>query len=174
MRAIYRKIRHARYLSKNTSCALSIHQKECRKSLGCALYIRCALSIEKYGNLYLFMAFRMLFTPMKRLRLCTDWQVQCLAKIVNETLSSLEMVWKILTGVTVVGVRSMYRSKTVVIWRICMESRNMGRENVMAYCRIFHQEALHINVLLQLKGIMENVISTLKYAWDDNINHSNF
>ena len=38
-----------RYLSKNTSCALSIHQKECRKCLGCALYIRCALSIEKYG-----------------------------------------------------------------------------------------------------------------------------
>ena len=31
------------------SCALSIHQKECRKSLGCTLYIRCALSIEKYG-----------------------------------------------------------------------------------------------------------------------------
>jgi hypothetical protein len=29
--------------------ASSIHQKECRKSLGCALYIRCALSIEKYG-----------------------------------------------------------------------------------------------------------------------------
>jgi hypothetical protein len=27
------------------SCALSIHQKECRKSLG------CALSIKKYGNL---------------------------------------------------------------------------------------------------------------------------
>jgi hypothetical protein len=26
-----------------------MHQKECRKSLGCALYIRCALSIEKYG-----------------------------------------------------------------------------------------------------------------------------
>ena len=50
MRVIYRKIRHARYLSKNTSCALSIHKKECRKSLGCALYIRCALSIEKYGN----------------------------------------------------------------------------------------------------------------------------
>jgi hypothetical protein len=25
------------------------NQKECRKSLGCALYIRCALSIEKYG-----------------------------------------------------------------------------------------------------------------------------
>ena len=69
MRVIYRKIRHARYLyikrnvekvwgarytlgarylSKNTSCALSIHQKECRESLGCALYIRCALSIEKY------------------------------------------------------------------------------------------------------------------------------
>ena len=41
MRVIYRK---------NTSCALSIHQKECRKSFGCALYIRCALSIEKYGN----------------------------------------------------------------------------------------------------------------------------
>ena len=36
---------------KNTSCALSIHQKECRKSLGCPLYIRCALSIEKYGSL---------------------------------------------------------------------------------------------------------------------------
>ena len=71
MRVIHRKIRHARYLyikrnvekvwgarytlgarytSKNTSCALSIHQKECRKSLGCALYIRWALSIEKYGN----------------------------------------------------------------------------------------------------------------------------
>ena len=50
MRVIYQKIRHARYLSKNTSCALSIHQKECRKSLGCALYIRCALSIEKYGK----------------------------------------------------------------------------------------------------------------------------
>ena len=49
MRVIYRKIRLARYLSKNTSCALSIHQKECRKRLGCALYIRCALSIEKYG-----------------------------------------------------------------------------------------------------------------------------
>jgi len=32
-------------------CALSIHQKECRKSLGCALYIRCALSIEKYGTI---------------------------------------------------------------------------------------------------------------------------
>ena len=26
------------------SCALSIHQKECQKSLGCALYIRCTLS----------------------------------------------------------------------------------------------------------------------------------
>ena len=72
MRVIYQKIRHARYLyikrnvekvwgarytlgarylSKNTPCTLSIHQKECRKSLGCALYIRCALSIEKYGNL---------------------------------------------------------------------------------------------------------------------------
>jgi len=34
----------------------------------------------------------------------------------------------------------------------------MGRENVMVYCRNFHQEALHINVLLQLTGIMENVI----------------
>jgi hypothetical protein len=33
--------------------ALSIHQKECRKVLGCALYIRCALSIDKYGNLFL-------------------------------------------------------------------------------------------------------------------------
>ena len=32
------------------SCALSIRQKECRKSLGCALYIRCALYIEKYGT----------------------------------------------------------------------------------------------------------------------------
>ena len=72
MRVIYRKIRHvrylyikrnvekvwggrytlgARYISKNTSCALSIHQKECRKSLRCTLYIRCALSIEKYGIL---------------------------------------------------------------------------------------------------------------------------
>jgi len=30
------------------SCALSIHQKECQKSLG------CALSIEKYGNLFFF------------------------------------------------------------------------------------------------------------------------
>ena len=38
MRVIYRKM----------SCALSIHQKECRKSLG------CALSIEKYGS-FLFM-----------------------------------------------------------------------------------------------------------------------
>jgi len=45
MRVIYGKIRHARYLSKNTSCALSIHQKECRKILG------CALSIEKYGGI---------------------------------------------------------------------------------------------------------------------------
>jgi len=33
-----------------TRVALSIHQKECRKSLGCVLYIRCALSIEKCGN----------------------------------------------------------------------------------------------------------------------------
>jgi len=40
----------------------------------------------------------------------------------------------------------------------------MEGENLTAYCRIFHQEALHINVLLQLKGIMENVISTLKYT----------
>jgi len=38
MRVIYRKIRHVLYL---------VHQKECRKSLGCALYIRCALSIQK-------------------------------------------------------------------------------------------------------------------------------
>ena len=53
MHVIYRKIRHARYLSKNTSCALSVHQKECRKSLGCALYIRCALSVEKYGNIHI-------------------------------------------------------------------------------------------------------------------------
>jgi len=44
MRVIYRKICHARYLSENMSCALSIHQKECQKSLG------CALSIEKYGH----------------------------------------------------------------------------------------------------------------------------
>jgi hypothetical protein len=28
-------------------CALSIHQKERRKGLGCALYIRCALSIHQ-------------------------------------------------------------------------------------------------------------------------------
>ena len=35
------------------SCALSIHQKECRKSLGCALYIRCALPTEKYGTSFL-------------------------------------------------------------------------------------------------------------------------
>jgi hypothetical protein len=33
-------------------CALSIHQKECRRSLGCALYVhRCALSTGKYGTL---------------------------------------------------------------------------------------------------------------------------
>ena len=41
MRVIYRKIRHACYL---------YIKKERRKGLGCALYIRCALSIEKYGN----------------------------------------------------------------------------------------------------------------------------
>jgi hypothetical protein len=29
-------------------------QKECQKSLGCALYIRCTLSAEKYGNKFLF------------------------------------------------------------------------------------------------------------------------
>ena len=34
------------------SCALSIHQKECWKNLGCTLYIRCTLSIEKYGIMY--------------------------------------------------------------------------------------------------------------------------
>ena len=43
MRVIYRKICRV----------LSIHQKECRKSFGCALYIRRALSIEKYG-IFLF------------------------------------------------------------------------------------------------------------------------
>jgi hypothetical protein len=32
------------------SYALSIHQKECQKGLGCSLYIRCALSIEIYGT----------------------------------------------------------------------------------------------------------------------------
>jgi hypothetical protein len=37
-------------LRQLASCALSIHQKERRKSLGCSLYIRCTLPIEKYGN----------------------------------------------------------------------------------------------------------------------------
>jgi hypothetical protein len=37
---------HQKECRKSLGCALSIHKKECRKSLGCALYIRCALSIE--------------------------------------------------------------------------------------------------------------------------------
>jgi hypothetical protein len=32
-------------------CALSIHQNECRKSLGCALYIG-ARYLKKYGNYF--------------------------------------------------------------------------------------------------------------------------
>jgi hypothetical protein len=28
-------------------CALSIHQKECQKSLACTLYIKCTLSIHQ-------------------------------------------------------------------------------------------------------------------------------
>lgn len=132
------------------------------------------MTLSTMSNLYLFMAYRMLFTPMKSLILCIDWQVQCLAKIVNGTPSSLEQDWRILTGVTAVGVRSMYRFKSVVVWEMYMESRDMGRENVTAYCRIFYQEALHISVLLKLKGIMENVISTLEYTGNDNINHINF
>jgi hypothetical protein len=55
-----------------------------------------------------------------------------------------------------------------------MEARNMGRKNLTAYCRSFHQEAMHINVLLQLKGIMENVTSTLKCTGHNNMKHSNF
>jgi hypothetical protein len=50
----------------------------------------------------------------------------------------------------------------------------MGRENLTAYCRIFHQEALHISVLLQFKEIMENMISTLKYTGHDSMTNSNF
>ena len=41
MRVIYRKIRHARYL---------YIKRNVEKVWGSALYIRCALSIEKYGN----------------------------------------------------------------------------------------------------------------------------
>ena len=43
MRVIYRKIRHALYL---------YFKRNVEKSLGCALYIRCALSIENYGKLF--------------------------------------------------------------------------------------------------------------------------
>ena len=46
MRVIYRKIRHARYLPKNTSCALSIHQKEFRK-FGGARYTLGARYLSK-------------------------------------------------------------------------------------------------------------------------------
>jgi hypothetical protein len=130
-------------------------------------YAQCVICI--YSWLFL-----MIFTLMKRLILCIDWQVQCLAKIVNETRSSLELGWKILTSVTVVGVRSVYRPKTAVIWGIFMEARNMCLENMTTYCRNFHQEALHISDVLQLTGFMENVISILKYTGHDNMNHSNF
>jgi hypothetical protein len=41
--AQYTLERYERYIKRN--------QKECRKSLGCALYIRCALYTEKYGIL---------------------------------------------------------------------------------------------------------------------------
>ena len=45
MRAIEKYVMRVIYTSKGMS-----------KSLGCALYIRCALSIEKYGN-YFFKTF---------------------------------------------------------------------------------------------------------------------
>jgi hypothetical protein len=55
-----------------------------------------------------------------------------------------------------------------------MEARNMGLENMTVYCRNFQQEALHINVSLQLNEIMEKVTSTLKYTEHGNMNHTNF
>ena len=54
MRVIYRK---------NTSCELSIHQKECRKSLGCALsiekYVSCIFLVINCNFLYALQSIRL-------------------------------------------------------------------------------------------------------------------
>ena len=54
MRVIYRKIR---------LCALSILQKECRKSLGCALYIKVRVIYRKIRYL------------------CTWWIIKCFTRL---------------------------------------------------------------------------------------------
>ena len=42
---------HYKGMRGKSNVITKLLQKECLKSLGCALYIRCALSFEKYGRL---------------------------------------------------------------------------------------------------------------------------
>jgi hypothetical protein len=53
---------HQKECRKSLGCALSIHQKQCRKSLGCVLYIGGRLSTGKYGNLKLIILTTNYFT----------------------------------------------------------------------------------------------------------------